>query len=452
LRCSKGDFGCCGQVSISPALRHETSRREIALLPGPAIDQKRIVTLRWIISLLALALFTMVDKTWGAASASGDFKVEMPNPDVDFWIFSYNSPLTGTGSVSLFNGSDMTGDLNMGTLPGAQTATVSGTDSIWNMNSLHVGSDGRGQLTIQSGAEVSVTITGVTEVGNGTILISSGTLTSGEGRIGSVKGKNGTITVSGGSGEWNTETIYVGFAGTGTLDVTAGGSVSGSRLTIATATGSSGDVTVNGGSTIDLRGSLFVGDKGRGTLDIVGGARVSNSFGDIGGGVNAVGSATVDGSGSTWTNRSFLEVGTEGFGTLIVSDEGVVTNASFADLGYFSGSRGVITITDEGSKWMNAGDLYVATDGEGTLNILDGGFVSNKYAQLAVNSGANATVNVAGTGSRWNCTSDLEIGSGGTGMLAISLGGVVSGTRAYVGTYAGANGTVLVIRRGLSME
>src|SRR5436190_23857182 len=104
------------------------------------------------------AAFASVCDAKGGAVASGDFRVQPPDPpEAQIWAFSYKDPpLSGTGTVSLFGGTTMFGDLTMGALPGQQTATVSGAGSIWNMNSLHVGSNGHSELTIQSGGEVSV--------------------------------------------------------------------------------------------------------------------------------------------------------------------------------------------------------------------------------------------------------------------------------------------------------
>ena len=70
-------------------------------------------------------------------------------------------------------------------------------------------------------------------------------------------------------------------------------------------------------------------------------------------------------------------------------------------LGYHAGSTGTATVDGTGSTWTNSGYLYIGNSGNGTLNITNGGKVSNSYGYLGYNSGSTGTATVDGTGSTW---------------------------------------------------
>ncbi|WP_164105869.1 hypothetical protein, partial [Serratia marcescens] len=71
---------------------------------------------------------------------------------------------------------------------------------------------------------------------------------------------------------------------------------------------------------------LRIGQNGTGTLTISAGGTVSNTVGYLGN--FSSGSATVEGTGSAWANSSVLYVGVSGsgVGTLTISGGGTVTN------------------------------------------------------------------------------------------------------------------------------
>ena len=64
-------------------------------------------------------------------------------------------------------------------------------------------------------------------------------------------------------------------------------------------------VTVSGtGSTWTNSSALYVGYSGSGTLNITDGGAVSSTYGYIGYNSGSTGAVTVDGTGSTWTNSA----------------------------------------------------------------------------------------------------------------------------------------------------
>ena len=282
--------------------------------------------------------------------------------------------------------------------------------------------------------------------GSGTLNITSGgTVSNTAAYLGYNAGSTGTVTVDGSASTWtNSGGLLVGVYGTATLDIQNSGTVSNTIGYIGRYSGSSGTVTVDGsGSTWTNSSSLVVGLSGTGTLDISNGGTVSNTAGFIGDDSGSSGTVTVDGSGSTWTNSSSLVVGNSGTGTLNIQNGGTVSNTA-AQIGYNAGSTGTVTVDGSGSTWTNSGNLYVGLYDTGTLNIQNSGTVSNTAGYIGYTSGSTAAVTVDGNGSTWTNSGNLYIGDSGTGTLDISNGGTVSNTAGFIGYNSGSTGTVTV--------
>jgi len=146
-------------------------------------------------------------------------------------------------------------------------ATISGANSQWiNSDSLSVGGDGFGTMTIQNGGSVSsgsggiatvngagsTWICGGLQVGLGTLTIAAGgSVSSDTGVIGGFTGGAGTVTVTGAGSTWtNTGDLRVGVNGGGTLYVFDEGLVSvGGTLSIGAGSTASGDGTIDGNVT-----------------------------------------------------------------------------------------------------------------------------------------------------------------------------------------------------------
>ena len=249
--------------------------------------------------------------------------------------------------------------------------------------------------------------------------------------------------------------LRVGVSGTGALTIQNGGTVNNTLGIIGDQAGSAGTATVGGaGSTWTNSSDFYVGASGSGTLTIRNGAAVSNVNGFVAAYSGSTGAVTVDGAGSTWTNSGDLNVGASGSGTLTVSsgtlnirNGGAVSNG-YGFLGNDSGSTGVVTVDGTGSTWTNRGDLNVGAfgTGSGTLTIRNGGAVSNVYGVLGADYGATGVVTVDGAGSTWTNSADLTVGAFGTGSgtLTIRNGGAVSNVYGILGNDVGATGVVTV--------
>lgn len=357
------------------------------------------------------------------------------------------------------------------------TATVSGTGSKWNSQSvLYVGKSGSGALSITNGASVAST----------------------SGYLGELAGASGSVDVSGAGSNWTLSSgLYVGQQGQGALTIRNGGSVTNKDAAIGYKVGSTGSVTVEGaGSTWTNNGSLAIGcfsvfGSSTGTLNIRNGGLVVASYGtSLGssasntinfengtlttkslaaapsqlrgtGVINTAGlvsdvdlrfdsshglnqtlqfnadpgqdiTVNLDMSG---TNTGSLGAGFTGHGSLTITD-GLQVTSSGGAVGLYSGSVGVASVSGSGSKWTT-GSLSLGSSGSGTLNVTGGGQVTAGYVHLGGCAGSVGSATVDGPGSSW-VAEDTYIGREGTGNLSVLNGGSVSGRFGYIG---GINGT-----------
>jgi outer membrane autotransporter protein len=281
--------------------------------------------------------------------------------------------------------------------------------------------------------------------------------------------------------------LYIGDGGTGSLLISNGETVvSGSDSSQQSGSvlgyggGDKGTLTIDGGTWYDSvtssnvssgGGTTAVGGGGNGTLDIKNGGKASTQFINIGQNNGSTGVVTVDGANSelfvTADNSSGITVGTNGNGTLNITNGGKVTTNSGSGVADSVGSTGTVNVSGTGSNWtINKGPLNVGRRGTGVLNITSGGTVNSNGGGIAIESGSQGTATVSGPGSTWNIGTNriLSIGlttinpnetsSTGTLILAdqgkvVAEGGVeISGDSsslvigAKAGSPAAASGTL----------
>jgi len=237
--------------------------------------------------------------------------------------------------------------------------------------------------------------------------------------------------------------LRVGDTGIGELNITAGGTVTNDYGYIGYDVGSSGTATVSGidgsgnASTWTNTGDLFVGYFGTGTLNILAGGRVSNITGSIGSGSNAL----ISGLGSSWQNSGRLTVGLDGAGTLRV-EGGATVSSTDGVVG--SSGQGNVVLTGGGTTWTNAGQLTVGSFDVGTLRVEAGATVTSNQGYIGANS--TGTVTVTGAGSKWSMSPyNLTIGNLGTGSLTVENGGLVRAEGGVqLGVASGSSGTLLL--------
>jgi T5SS/PEP-CTERM-associated repeat protein len=297
--------------------------------------------------------------------------------------------------------------------------------------------DGDGRLTVRLVLGVGVNGTGRLDITNGGAVSINGGFVSADCRIGEQASSTGAVTVDGtGSTLTIGNELHVGFFGVGTLNITHGGGVSCAVAFVGDRPGSHGTVTVDGvGSTWinNTNGFVwFIGDAGTGSLTITNGATVSfNTQATLGEGPDSRGDVIVDGAGSTWTPGAIM-VGDFGSGSLQITNGGRVSSFSDSWIGYYS--SGTVVVDGPNSTWNHSGIFVVGNYFTGSLLINNGGTVSvsGDFGCVACNSGSQGTLTVSGAASHWSNSDDLFVGgspphgAGGTGTLHVEDGGTVS--------------------------
>jgi T5SS/PEP-CTERM-associated repeat protein len=379
----------------------------------------------------------------GLVEASGDTHIEWDSESVGNIHFDNGTLTTGVfwGDVSNLSG---TGRLNV-------KGFVGDVDLVFDADDLTdtVTLDGPGRnitmnldLTADNPLWIGYHVSGSLHISNGLNAQST------YGYIGYQSDSTGVGTVSGSGSTWtNSEDLYAGLHGTGTLNIIDGAVVSNTKGYIGDKPGSLGAVTVKGlGSTWTNSKELFVGSYGSGTLNILDGAVVRNTSGYIGGEPGSLGVVTVSGPDSTWTNSGRLYVGNYGSGTLNITNGGSVVSENSWTIAMNSHSAGSVTVSGAGSTWTSHNSLHVGYNGNGVLNITNGAVVmSDDYGKIATASGSTGLVRVSGAGSIWNHSGRLYVGNEGDGALDITQGGrVINGSYAYLGYSSNSSGVVTV--------
>jgi T5SS/PEP-CTERM-associated repeat protein len=310
---------------------------------------------------------------------------------------------------------------------------------------------------------------GLAITNTGTLALTG--LTSGTARFDlAISASQGELAI----GATGTNPLVIGNTGVGSLSVT-GGSVKNGLGFLGFAAGSLGTATVSSGTWANAGSTpriLYVGYSGTGVLDVAGGY-VTNSNGYVGYEAGSVGTATV--SSGTWQNRGTLYVGariggTSGSGTLTLADGAVISTTAY--IGVNTTGFGTVTVT--GGTWSNTANLNVGasgTTGTGTLTISgSGGTGGSVIVGGTLSKGASGTINLnaggtlqIGTGSNAGVLGTDLVNNGalvfdrlGTGTVAASISGTgsvtlantatlrVTGTSTYSGPTTVNVGTLLV--------
>ncbi len=376
----------------------------------------------------------------GRGGASGSLNVESGS---SFLLESPNSAI-----LSIARDAGDAGDMTVAGV--GSTAIVNGSA----FSNITVGRSGQGTLTVADGADFS--FNGV----DADVFLNFGL---NAGSQGDVLVDDATMSMTG--------ALHVGFEGSGNLTVQNGGTFVNAATATAFANLNVGDQQTGVGTiNVDGTGSsylfdtssrgddvqAYIGWQGTGALNVTnGGSAIFEANLVAGGDVTGSGSILVDGLGSNLTvNGEQLEIGENGNGSMTVSGGGTVTvdngltdiNApgSFNDMtiGDTATGTGTVTVTGAGSTLSMAGTDNVIKVGQGggtgSLTVENGGTVETLWLEVARN-GATGTVNIDGVGSTiisstetgmWSVPYDYEAGfvnigrhAGSDGTLNISNGG-----------------------------
>ena len=195
-------------------------------------------------------------------------------------------------------------------------------------------------------------------------------------------------------------------------------------------TGGDGSLTVNSGAALINSGNgTFIGN--------IGGVNPQRGYGYIGLNAGSTGVATITGANSLWQNQNHIYVGFNGQGTLNIADGGKITSAQ-SQLGHNVGSTGIAIVTGTDSLWQNSSLLNVGNFGQGTLIVQDGGKVSSAGNTIGNNAGSTGNVTVTGAGSLWESSAGLSVNRG---TLNIENGGKVTNTGGSISTFTGSSAT-----------
>ncbi|MCK1719897.1 autotransporter domain-containing protein [Bradyrhizobium sp. 141] len=322
--------------------------------------------------------------------------------------------------------------------------------------SLAVGKSASGSLIIQNGGSLGV---------------------QNNSSIGSLGG-SGTVIVTGSGSTWSGGSgffqVGVQTGSTGTLVITAGGTVAAYDITLGVQSGSVGNAVVDGANS-RLESSLILGQSGTGTLTVSNGGTVASARPLIGGnaGLNGTGTLNIGAAsgqaaaapgvvsapevtffGSTSTivfnhtsnNYSFAPA-ISGTGAVMV-ESGTTTFTGQNTYGNGTFIKGGTLEVSGPSGAINSGAAVAVgtlAGSTGTLKVTGGGTVTGNNGLIGSAAGATGAATVSGAGSIWTSTAFLAVGDTGNGSLTIANGGTVIGnTSASIGSGAGTTGSVTV--------
>jgi T5SS/PEP-CTERM-associated repeat protein/autotransporter-associated beta strand protein len=291
--------------------------------------------------------------------------------------------------------------------------------------------------------------------GNSLIISNGGVVESATGAIGyDAAASNNSVLVTGEGSIWDGGGIEVGSGGSSnSLVVSNGGRVSSAIAYIGKeASAYDNSVLVTGSNSVWTNGSgLTVGDLGSGnSLVIDGGAQVANSTGYIGNG-GSNNSVVVSDAGTLWTNSLDVYVGNAGSGSsLTISNGAQVANVTGWIGNQSPSSNNIVVVSDAGTLWTNAGDVYVGNDGSGnSLTISNGAQVANSYGYIGHGApSSNNSVLVIGANSLWNSVIPIVGVHGSGSTLTVADGGAVAASGLRIAEVAGSSGTLNIGRFG----
>lgn len=323
---------------------------------------------------------------------------------------------------------------------------VGGGLPYWAGDQLPGGGAGAGQLLAESGAFLDANFV----------------------YIGYGVGSTGQVTVDAAALAVQYE-VEVGWRGDGSLTVRNGGIVSCGSARIGVNAGGAGARGTVSSALVDdadwtIAGPLSVGGGETGELEILNGGAVWCDSASIGAALTGDpnGRVLVHGQGSRLAVSTVLAVGgvyvvspydPSGAGRLTVSGGAQVTSAE-GQIGTYEQSSGTVVVDD--ANWNVSGTLFVGREGEGRLEVRNGGQVTAFNALVGWGSGGdpNGTAVVDGSGSGLAVNGLLAVGGGaygspfpllgtGKGLLSISNGAQVVSGEGQVGFFGG-RGTALV--------
>lgn len=253
---------------------------------------------------------------------------------------------------------------------------------------------------------------------SGTVEIGAGGSLSGNqsANVGRKSGAVGTLTINGGTFVGGHH-FYVGFeGGNGTVNIGGGGTATVTdNFYLSYVNGAKGLLSIDGGS-LNVGGHFYTGyHGGEATVDVSNGGGLAidgRLYMGYGGGESTV---DIDGSGSLIDVAEYVIVGHESAESCAVNVTGgaELHSAGNGYMGNRSAARGIVSVSGTGSAWKTGGLLYVGRNGLGRLTITDGGLASAGSLTIDDDADGDGVVRM-GTGGM------LAVGDGGTNATTIT--------------------------------
>jgi T5SS/PEP-CTERM-associated repeat protein len=197
-----------------------------------------------------------------------------------------------------------------------------------------------------------------------------------------------------------------------------------------------------------MTSALEVGQAGSGTLEIAAGGLVRNTSAILGKQAASIAEVVVDGPGSAWNSSGAVQIGLGADAeALMYVQNGATATAASATIGAggATGGLGAVFVTGPNARWAVTNDIVVGDGVAGVLDITQGGVASGRDGIIASSAGGSGLATISGPGSQWNLSRNLYVGGGigaasGMGTLEISEGGAVNVTG---GVRVWSTGTIL---------
>ncbi len=342
----------------------------------------------------------------------------------------------GTGMMTMSNGIVRSGPAYVAGFTGSRgTLTVAGGS--FSCSELYVAQGGAtGTVWVTGGELTASNSLYMAASGVGQVVVSNGTVRTGSTFVGFNPGSQGTLTVAGGTNQFAGLFVADFSASTGRVWLTGGQLFA---MPFASVVGYLGDgqMTMSNGAFVAQTLTVGYGSGGNGTFTMASGsALVSNTFvvGDL---TNATGAVWLSGGQLTATNAT-TTIGDRGTGiltisngTLLTRDLTICTNGS--SQGTLKIAGGSVTalgrmrigrdLATTGNVWVTAGQLTVTND---EIRVGNEG-----HGQLTL---SNGTVQAAGQ--------RVAFSSGAAGTLTIAGGTNSLSSPLTAGNFSGSTGTV----------
>ena len=332
----------------------------------------------------------------------------------------------GNGEMNIEDGSILNiRATGMGAFEG-QTGIIraSGSGTAYTGESILVGESGHGNLFLNSGADLTMSINS---------------------SIGSSSTATGNASISGFGTHWQTDgNFFVGEYGQGDLRIVNGASAFAQNTYVGTYDGSRGEALISDSASRLTTGQLVVGHSGMGDLRIQNRGRATSlSRTSIGAGQNSNGFASIAGYFTRLDNLGSLHIGEFGNGQLSISNQATVTSP-VTSIGTHSGSRGTVTLSNSVSS-LSSDETFVGKGGAGYLSAFYGAdIVTSNRSSIGYAENSFGFAEVVGGGSSWGTNGELHVGESGMGELEARSYSQVNGQFTSIGTNSTGNGRVLV--------